>query len=91
MARKWEYTVQFRMSDLRHYRNPDKTVHGISWSLMRGFVLNNGSTLFESVVVSPEVFENEEDAKRDALEKLSILRCPIEKPIDHTIRWMLNG
>ena len=44
----------------------------------------------QAVVISPEVFENEDDAKRDALEKLSILRCPLERPLDHAIRWMLD-
>ena len=30
-------------------------------------------------------------AVRDALEKPSILRCPIERPVDVAIKWMLDG
>ena len=91
MAANWEYTVQLQMNDLRQYRNPSKAVAGVSWSIVRKFDRFDGSTHVESIVTSPEVFDNEEDAKQDALQKLSILRCPIEKPIDHTIRRLLNG
>ena len=89
---KWEYSLQLR-AGVRLYRDGEGKSyekHGTVWELTRDCKQADGQSYCESVVVSSEVFEEDESAKQDALRKLSILRCPLEKPIDHVIRWMLD-
>ena len=92
-APEYEYTVQLRMVDRRVHTDPVNGGHvervGVSWSLTRSCGADD-QRYHQSIVSSPEVFECIEDANRDALEKLSMLRCPLERPIDHAIRWMLG-
>ena len=71
---EWEYTVQLSLSAMGQYL----------WKLTRTSRRPDSADFHEAVVISPEVFENEDDAKRDALKKLSILRCPLERPLDRT-------
>ncbi|MYE83240.1 MAG: hypothetical protein F4X36_15670 [Gammaproteobacteria bacterium] len=77
--------------DLRLYRNQPGDVHkrGLSWSLMRSCIVN-GERFSETIISSPEVFDDPEDAKRDALRKLSILRCPLDLPLDRAVKWILD-
>ena len=90
---KWKYSLEVR-EGVRLYRNvegkPNGEREGRVWELIRTCKQEDGQTNSESVVVSAEVFNGDEAAKRDALRKLSIRRCPLEKPIDHVIRLMLD-
>ena len=85
----WEYTLQLR-SDQRGYSHPDgpRVVHGAAWALTRTCERENGSRLHQSIVASPGVFDTDEEAKHDALEKLSTLSCPLEQPVAQALRWM---
>ena len=86
-AEEWEYTVQLFGWSARRYLgdDEDKVRNGMSWSLCR-----SKGNFTQSIVVSPEVFENEEDAKADAVQKLAILLCPIEQPVAKALRWHLE-
>lgn len=90
-ATEWKYTVQLH-DDVRLYRMKGEYVEkrGIAWSLTRSCERSTGPTFHQSIVVSAEVFDDEEEAKHDALERLSMLRCPLELPVDRAIKWMLN-
>ncbi len=91
---EWTYEVQLRMFDTRMYSGEEggnaQQVTGISWSLERSCVGSNGKTYSQAIVSSPKVFANEEEAMEDALKKLSILRCPLEEPLNHAIRNLLD-
>lgn len=87
---KWEYTVQLHANDTRMYRGIGEQI-GWTWAVTRSTTGTDGKSFNQSIVASPEVFETDEEAKRDALVKLSILRCPLERPLDHAIRWILDG
>ena len=91
-ATKWEYTVQLH-DDVRLYRMKGEHVEkrGIAWSLTRSCERSNCHTFHQTIVVSAEIFDDEEEAKHDALERLSMLRCPIELPVDSAIKWMLDA
>ena len=89
MAREWEYTVQLT-HDVRMYVGDENPRHGSSWSLTRQTSTSDGKPFNQSIVVSAEVFDNDEEAKEDALRKLSILRCPLDQPLDKAIKWMLD-
>ena len=92
MAREWEYTVSIS-NGIRRYRRDDenKVREGLTWALVRSCPTEGGETFYHSIVESPEVFDTLDEAKQDALEKLSILRCPLNQPLDKAIRWMLDG
>ena len=94
----WEYTVQL-MDGVRLYRQrplpgehplPDVR-NGLVWELHRNITTADDKPYRQTLVASAEVFESTEDAKRDALEKLSMLRCPFDKPIDTAIKWILDN
>ena len=98
---EWEFTVQLR-NGVRDYKVPlDRPElageygyqerRGIVWSLSRSSLYEDGRVFHQGLVVSGGVFDNEEDAKRDALEKLTILRCPIDRPLDQAIKWITDG
>ncbi|MCY3762647.1 MAG: hypothetical protein OXH50_15465 [Gemmatimonadetes bacterium] len=90
---KWDYAIQL-LAGARLYRRPggeDETVYGWTWALVRTSSNADGSSFTHSVIVSPEVFENDEEAKHDALEKLTILRCPIERPLDVAAKMMVDS
>lgn len=91
---EWEYTIQLS-HNVRVYRKDGQAElpprEGVTWELTKSCPRENGGTYFESIVVSPGVFRDDEEAKADALRMLSILRCPLERPLDKAIRWMLEG
>ena len=89
MSREWEFCVQVRTNDARIYAD-NKVRHGISWAVQRQTPMSNGEIYHESIVASPEVFESTEEAKDDALRKLSMLRCPLDRPLDKAIKWVLD-
>lgn len=95
--REWEYAVQI-CHGIRNYKVPPErpeldggwSYHerrGMVWSLYR-VTHEEGDPFFQSLMVSPEVFDTQEEAERDALEKLSMLACPIERPVIQALRWL---
>ena len=94
MAVEWNYTVQLKPDDRRTYadgKGGTVEAQGIGWYLSRTTPSVEGRPFSQNIVCSPDVFDHANDAKRDALEKLSMLRCPIDKPLDAAIKWMLEG
>ena len=85
---KWGYTIQLRSNDQRRYWKEGKSSLrvGVCWELTRSRA--EGGEYHQSIVASSEVFGTDEEAMRDALEKLSILACPIEQPVAQVLRWM---
>ena len=91
---KWEYAICIkRGARLYHYDDKRSDVRrGLVWELVRHEPDPQGGEHLqtEAIMASPRVFEHEEHASRDALEKLSILRCPYDRPIDAAIKWLLG-
>ncbi|MYB40395.1 hypothetical protein F4X86_03985 [Candidatus Saccharibacteria bacterium] len=88
MTVKYEYVLQLR-EDVRRY--VDGTQHeGWAWELVQT-ARPGDRRHYYSIVSSPGVFNDEDEAKQDALRKLSILRCPIDRPLDHAIKWHLEN
>ena len=92
---KWTYELQV-CHDKRIYRGGpagEKTMEGVTWSLDRWCKTDSPDLpeYRQSIVVSPEVFDSQDDALKDALEKLSMLRCPLERPLDEAICGLLGG
>ncbi|MYE01564.1 MAG: hypothetical protein F4Y03_09825 [Alphaproteobacteria bacterium] len=94
MSDSWEYRVQLK-EDVRLYYRPQEQGgyverRGTVWEVVRTTKPGDGSHYYQTVVCSPGVFEDDDEAKRDALEKLSMLRCPLGRPLDRAIKWMLD-
>ena len=90
MALDWHYIVELQAARLK--KDADEAGDAaIVWSLVRHCRTEDGKGLHESIISSADTFVTEEEARRDALIRLSMLRCPIEKPVDHAIKWLLNG
>ena len=85
----WKYIVHL-IADVRLKRKNKETVEGVSWELVRTCKSKKDRDYIESIVSSPSVFYSEEEAKKDALEKLSILRCPYDRPVDAGIKFILQ-
>ena len=90
MALDWHYIVELQAARLKKGEEEEKDT-AIVWSLIRHCRTEEGKGLHESIISSAGTFVTEEEARRDALIRLSMLRCPIEKPVDHAIKWLLNG
>ena len=90
MATEWEYTIQIS-SGARLYLGEDEPRYGIEWNLTRSCPGSDGRSFSQTIVSSAEVFDDEEDAKRDATEKLALLGCTLEKPIAQALRWQLQA
>ena len=89
---KWTYTIQLQTDEARIYGGEHGgEKRGMTWSLTRSCKHRDGTTYWESIVSSPEVFDERNAALEDALRKLSILRCPLEQPLDYAIRDLLEG
>ena len=90
MALDWHYRIALQAA--RPRKGPDEEGDtAIVWSLVRHCCTKEGKGLHESIISSADTFVTEEEARRDALIRLSMLRCPIEKPVDHAIKWLING
>lgn len=87
MTVAWTYDIEF-VNDVRMYPDGEKR-HGAAWALVRRDTLD-GVSHTQPIVASPEVFDSEREAKRDALEKLSILACPIDQPLARVIKELLD-
>ena len=90
MALDWHYVVELQAARLRKGADEEGDT-AIVWSLVRHCRTEDGKALHENIISSADTFLTEEEARRDALIRLSMLRCPIEKPVDHAIKWLLNG
>lgn len=86
---KWEYSIQIS-SGARLYLGEDEPRYGLVWDLTRSNTSLGESPFRQAIVSSPEVFDDAEDAKQDAIVKLSKLSCPLERPIAHAVHWMLE-
>lgn len=87
MSDEWEYKVELGR-DVRKRKLPDGGTddhEGIAWAVIRSM-----PSFSQTIIASTEVFETDEEAKRDALIKLSQLRCPIDQPLDKAIKWLLE-
>lgn len=89
---KWNYDIQTSLN-VRQWHSKtegkDTQKKGFAWELFRWCKREDGSPPYrQALAASPEVFTELEDAKRDALEKLSMLGCPIEKPVAQGLRWI---
>ncbi len=60
----------------------NETKFGTAWEVHRCMDRSDGKWgNYEILFISPEVFENEDDAKRDAVQKLKALTCCDESPL----------
>lgn len=89
MTDDWTYRIEI-VNDARIYPGYEKRF-GAAWVLVRTKPVDDAMTHTESIVVSPDVFLSDEEAKRDALEKLSILVCPIEALLPKVIKSLLDA
>ena len=91
----WEYQINLDCVRITKIGSDEKYREGWLWALSRSVPVmdpNGKKTSYtESIVSGCEVFDSQEEAKKDALEKLSVLRCPIDKPIDRALKWMLDA
>ena len=83
---KWDYNIGLEDGVRIYNKCTPKEQKGIVWNLQRTTKLHDGTPYSEHIITSVGVFEDTADAVHDALQKLSILRCPIERPIDVAIK-----
>ena len=83
-----EYMVQLRTS-CRLVDNQPK--FGTTWAVDRFIGQRDGNWQdYETLFTSPDVFEDEEDAKRDAVQKLKPLICCKESPLRIAFRTAID-
>ena len=83
-----EYKVQLRTSCRLVDGQPK---FGTCWELSRFKGRQEGKwTDFEILFASPEVFEDQEDAKRDAVQKLEPLICCADSPLRIAFRTAID-
>ena len=87
MTVEWTYELEL-VNDVRIYPGGEKR-HGAAWALVRRDTLD-GVSHVQPIVASPEVFASDREAKRDALEKLSILACQLDQPLARVIKALLD-
>lgn len=84
----WKYVVKSEPVSLKEAGHP----YLRRWALIRTRENGSGEADSEILMESHRFFE-EHDTKKlrdDALRTLSILRCPISKPLDHVIKQLLD-
>ena len=84
---QWKYEVQTVPYERRRLDSSqdEQFQVGFSWMLCR--CASNGTVdVCQPIVASPDIFSELEDAKRDALEKLSMLNCTLENPLAEALR-----
>ena len=84
------YAVQLRTS-CRPAKGQHEPKFGIAWEITR-FIGQQGDKWqdSETLFVSPDVFENEEDAKRDAVQTLKPLLCCADSPLRIAFRTAID-
>ena len=88
MTVEYEYILQLR-EDVR--RDMDGELReGWAWEIVRTAQPGDRRRYY-SIVSSPGVFDDEDEARQDALRKLSILRWPLDRPLDRAIKWHLDN
>lgn len=90
MDRHWNYWIRIEPGLREFDESLTASLKGYVWTLMRARKGVDHEDEGEEIASSSLVHDTEEMARRDALEKLSLLRCPIEQPLDRGIRWMLE-
>ena len=69
-------------------------VVGMAWSVIRRLPDPEGQPRYETLVVSKDVFEHEDDAKRDAVRVLKTFGCcddsPFRKALRTIVEWMTD-
>ena len=88
MTVEYHYLLQLR-EDVRLYRD-GKQRAGWAWEVVQTHRPGD-KTYYRSIVASPGVFTDEDEAKQDALVCLSLLRCPLDRPLDRAIKWHLDN
>ena len=83
----WSYRLEI-INDARFYPGGEKR-HGAAWVLVRESTVDD-MTDIQPIVASPGVFESDREARRDALEKLSVLNCPTDRPLAQAIKDLLD-
>ena len=89
MTVQWTYRLEI-VNDARVHPTGEKRF-GAAWVLVREDRVDASTAHVESIVASPDVFESDREAKRDALEKLSILACQVDQPLARVIKALLDG
>lgn len=89
MTEQWTYRLEV-VNDVQIYPGGEKRL-GAAWVLERARPADAGATHVEPIVASPEVFNSDREAKRDALEKLSVLACPLDRPLARVIKSLLDN
>ena len=89
-----EYRVGLRMS-CRIDRETNQPKYGLAWEILRFIGRQEGSWKDSEVILtSPDVFDCEDDAKRDAVRTLKSLPCcdasPLRIAFRTTIGWMVD-
>ena len=80
-----EYCIQLRASCRPGNSHEDPKV-GTSWTLDHNFPDGRHEVLFTSY----EVFDDEDDAKRDAVKKLKPLICCHESPLNRAVKTLVD-
>lgn len=88
MTVEWTYDLEL-VNDVRIYPGGEKE-YGQAWQLVRVHRAEDGASHIQPIVASPFVFQSDREAKRDALEKLSILACPLDQPLAKVIKELLD-
>lgn len=88
MAVEWTYRLEI-VNDSRICPGGEKRF-GAAWVVVREDRANASTAHVQPIVASPEVFESDREAKRDALEKLSILACQLDQPLARVIKTLLD-
>ena len=89
-----EYTVGLRASS-RLVQGQHEPKIGTAWEVIRFIGKQDGRWQDSEVLfVSPDVFDSEDDAKRDAVQTLESLLCcetsPMRIAFQTTIDWMVD-
>ena len=91
MAKKqWEYGVGIKQG-CRLYLGQVEPVYGLVWFVYRSCLDEAGEVFTQSLIVSPEVFDTQDEAERDVLEKLTLLALGRNAPLQSAIQWILES
>ena len=85
-----QYMVQLRTS-CRPGRGQNEPKFGTAWEICRFTSRNEGNWPdIETLFVSPDVFDEEDDAKRDAVRTLDSLLCCEDSPLRIAFRTAID-
>ena len=85
-----KYSIQLRQSSRPAQRQHEPKI-GIAWEITRFIGQQEGKWQdSETLFVSPDVFDNEEDAKRNAVQTLDSLFCCGDSPLRIAFRTAID-